>query len=123
MFCSNNWYVAAFASHLAQKPVARMICGKPVVLFRTADGAAVALEDRCIHRGAPLSLGECERGNIRCPYHGLEFDGSGRCVVIPGQARIPEAAAVASYRLIERDALLWIWAGEQDKADPSLIPA
>jgi vanillate O-demethylase monooxygenase subunit len=122
MFCSNNWYVAALASHVAQKPVARTICGKPVVLFRTADGTAVALEDRCIHRGAPLSLGECERGVIRCPYHGLEFDGSGRCVLIPGQARIPEGAVIPSYRLIERDALLWIWVGDQDEADPALIP-
>lgn len=123
MFSFNNWYVAAFAATLGEKPLARTVCGKPVVLFRRPDGAAVALEDRCIHRGAPLSLGECERGIIRCPYHGLEFDASGRCVAIPGQARVPEGAAILSYRLVEKDALLWIWVGDEAKADPNLIPA
>jgi phenylpropionate dioxygenase-like ring-hydroxylating dioxygenase large terminal subunit len=123
MFPVNNWYVAAFAASLGAKPLARTICSKPIVLFRTAGGVAVALEDRCIHRGAPLSLGECERGIIRCAYHGLEFDASGRCVAIPGQTRIPESAAIFTYRLVERDALLWVWVGDQDKADPALIPS
>ena len=123
MYSFNNWYVAAFASQVAAKPVARTICGKPVVLFRTAGGTAVALEDRCLHRGAPLSLGECERGIIRCSYHGLEFDASGRCVAIPGQERIPDRAMIFAYRLVERDGLLWIWVGDQHKADPAMIPA
>jgi vanillate O-demethylase monooxygenase subunit len=44
-------------------------------------------------------------------------------VKIPGQPQIPVGARILSYRLIERDALLWIWVGDQVKADPALIPA
>lgn len=123
MFLKDNWYVAAFGADVTGTPMARTICGKPVVLFRTAGGEAVALEDRCIHRGMPLSLGgECEGEIIRCPYHGLEFGKTGRCVKIPGQATIPEKAALLHYPLIEQDALLWIWVGNAAKADPKLIP-
>ncbi|MET0985490.1 MAG: aromatic ring-hydroxylating dioxygenase subunit alpha [Steroidobacteraceae bacterium] len=125
MFITDHWYVATFAGSVTHaKPLARTICGKPVVIYRTAAGAAVALEDRCIHRGAPLSYGggECEGENIRCPYHGLEFGPTGQCVKIPGQTQIPAGARVLRYELVERDALLWIWSGDPSKADPSLIP-
>jgi phenylpropionate dioxygenase-like ring-hydroxylating dioxygenase large terminal subunit len=123
MFLQDNWYVAAFGADVAAKPVARKICGKPVVLFRTAGGEAVALEDRCIHRGMPLSQGgECEGEIIRCPYHGLEFGKTGRCVKIPGQAVVPDSAAVLHYPMVEQDALLWIWMGNRAKADALRIP-
>jgi vanillate O-demethylase monooxygenase subunit len=124
MFILENWYVAAFASSVTRQPCARLICGKPVVLFRTSTGEPVALEDRCIHRGVPLSLGgECEGDIIRCPYHGLEFAASGQCTRIPGQQLIPPAARVLAYKVVEKDALLWVWVGDQAKADPHTIPA
>jgi phenylpropionate dioxygenase-like ring-hydroxylating dioxygenase large terminal subunit len=120
-FPRNVWYIAGFSSELRDKPLARRICGHAVVMFRTAGGRAVALEDRCVHRGMPLSAGERDGDIIRCAYHGLEFDASGACTKIPGQARIPPGARVRSFPLVERDALLWIWPGDQEKADESLI--
>jgi len=50
MFLEDCWYVAAWGSELGAAPLARNICGEPIVLFRTGDGGAVALEDRCCHR-------------------------------------------------------------------------
>lgn len=123
MFLRNCWYVAAFAADVAAPPLARTICGQAVVLFRPAGGKAVALEDRCIHRGMPLSQGgEVDGDIIRCPYHGLEFDGAGMCRKIPGQEQVPAGARVAAYPLVERNALLWIWMGDAAKADPAAIP-
>lgn len=120
----NIWYVAAFAADLEAGPLARRICDQAVVLFRTASGRCAALEDRCIHRGMPLSRGgECDGDVIRCPYHGLEYDADGCCVKVPGQERLPEAMRIRSYPLVEKDALLWIWMGDGAKADPSKIPA
>ena len=52
-----------------------MMLGQPVVLFRQADGTPVAVEDRCIHRRAPLSIGNVVGDDIQCAYHGLVFDG------------------------------------------------
>jgi vanillate O-demethylase monooxygenase subunit len=124
MFLRNCWYVAAFSADLKIEPLARTVCGQPVVLFRTVAGKAVALEDRCLHRGMPLSQGgEVEGEIIRCPYHGLEFDGTGVCRKIPGQDQVPAGARIASYPLVEQDALLWIWMGDASLSDAGTIPA
>jgi vanillate O-demethylase monooxygenase subunit len=70
----------------------------------------------------PLTAGGvCERDIIRCPYHGLEFDPSGACVKIPGQERIPAGARIRSFPLVERDAIAWIWIGDETQANPGLI--
>jgi vanillate monooxygenase len=47
MFLKNGWYVAAWDSEIGETPLARTICGEPVMFFRGANGKVVALEDRC----------------------------------------------------------------------------
>jgi phenylpropionate dioxygenase-like ring-hydroxylating dioxygenase large terminal subunit len=122
MFLRNYWYVSAWSEELAAEPVARIMLGEPVVLYRKADGAPVALEDRCIHRRAPLSIGKVVGDAIRCGYHGLTFDPSGACIKIPGQAAIPPAARVRRYPAVERHSCIWVWMGEPERADPAAIP-
>jgi vanillate O-demethylase monooxygenase subunit len=124
MFILNNWYVAAFGHDLpVLGTLARRICDQPVVLYRTQDGRAVALEDRCSHRAMPLSYNShCEGDTIRCPYHGLTFGPTGECVKVPSQATVPARAAIRSYPLLEKDGALWIWMGAAEAADPALIP-
>ena len=92
-------------------------------MFRTSVGA-VAIEDRCLHRGMPLSVGgRVENEGIQCPYHGMEFDATGACRKIPGQEHIPAGARLRSFPLVERDGTLWIWPGDPNAADPAAIPA
>lgn len=120
-FIQNQWYAASWSRDLGHEPLGLRIIGKPIVLFRTADGVAV-LEDLCAHRFAPLRLGTVVDGKIRCAYHGLAFDGSGACVHNPHtNGRIPAAAKVKRYTAIERHDLVWVWLGPRE-ADPSLIP-
>jgi nitrite reductase/ring-hydroxylating ferredoxin subunit len=89
MFIKNSWYVAAWASELEQgKLLARTILKERVLLYKGIDGKVVAIEDRCCHRGVPLSLGRLEGSCVRCMYHGLLFDSSGACVEVPGQDKI-----------------------------------
>ena len=94
---------------------------EPVVFFRREDGIPVALEDRCCHRRAPLSLGKLHGDIVECPYHGLRFDQTGACVRIPSQDRIPAAARVTAYPVVERNRWIWIWMGDPALADPDLI--
>ncbi|MGH7904991.1 MAG: Rieske 2Fe-2S domain-containing protein [Candidatus Binataceae bacterium] len=123
MLIKNCWYVAAFGGEVSNRPLARRILGEDLVLFRQSNGAVSALEDRCCHRGMPLSLGEMNGDLIRCNYHGLEYDWTGKCVSIPGQKTIPSAARVRSYPIRECGRAIWIWMGDPDKADESAIPA
>lgn len=120
MLLRNAWYIGAWADELGDKPLARRICGDPVVLFRNGSKAA-ALVDRCCHRAAPLHLGSLVEAGIQCGYHGLVFDTTGRCVSIPGQKLIPQDAQVRSYPTVERDQLVWLWMGDPTLADPTKI--
>ena len=118
----NSWYVAAWDHELADgKLLARTLLEKPVVLYKGDSGNVVALDDRCAHRGARLSNGRREGDCVRCMYHGLKFDASGKCVQIPGQDNIPPKLGVRSYPVVERDHLVWIWPGDPALADPAKI--
>ena len=94
-YLRNSWYQAAWASELSDGPLARTLLDEPIVFFRTGAGIA-ALQDRCPHRFAPLSAGRFQGGTVRCGYHGLTFDGSGRCVHNP-YGPITEPMKVRSY--------------------------
>ncbi len=120
-YARNAWYVAAWSCDVKDTPFAITILGEPIVIFRTSNGVA-ALEDRCVHRLAPLSRGRCEGDHLRCMYHGLKFDASGQVVEIPGQEMIPPGARVKSYAVADRHDWIWLWMGDTDKADESLIP-
>jgi phenylpropionate dioxygenase-like ring-hydroxylating dioxygenase large terminal subunit len=123
MFLRNCWYVAGWSQDFADGAiVGRTMLDKPIVLYRKEDGGIVALEDRCVHRLAPLSRGRIERDDLRCMYHGLKFAPSGRCVEIPGQGVIPPKAAVRSYPAVEADCWVWLWMGDPALADRALIP-
>jgi phenylpropionate dioxygenase-like ring-hydroxylating dioxygenase large terminal subunit len=71
MFIKDGWYVAAWSTELQGKPLAVEITGEDIVLFRDKSGQVHALEDRCAHRGVPLSRGQVtEHGLVRLPrYH------------------------------------------------------
>jgi phenylpropionate dioxygenase-like ring-hydroxylating dioxygenase large terminal subunit len=122
MFLRNYWYVGAYSTEIGEKPLARTICGEPVLFYRTSNGRAIAMEDRCCHRNLPLSMGAREGDAIRCGYHGLKFDCTGQCVEIPGQAQIPPDAKVTAYPVIERWNFVWLWMGDPAKRDDGLMP-
>lgn len=122
-YVRDAWYVAAWNTELdAAKPVAVSILGEPIVIYRGESGHIAALEDRCVHRLAPLSLGRCEGDRLRCMYHGLLFDPDGKVAEIPGQDLIPKDARVRSYPVVDRHSWLWVWMGDPAKADEALIP-
>ena len=111
-FLNNAWYVAALSPDVGRslKPV--RLLSQAIVLYRTQDGAPVALEDACPHRKLPLSMGRLKGDAVECGYHGLTFDCSGKCIDAATQQRIPPFAVVRSYPVCDKYGLLWIWMGE-----------
>jgi phenylpropionate dioxygenase-like ring-hydroxylating dioxygenase large terminal subunit len=122
-FIRNLWYVAAWSHDVpAGKPVASDVIGEPVVLYRRGGGALVALEDRCPHRHAPLSLGRVEGDDLRCMYHGLRFGPDGSCVEVPGTATVPPRLHARTLPVVERWGWVWVWPGDPAQADPARVP-
>lgn len=117
----NAWYVALCSHDLEPGGVAaRIIMKEGLVFYRTGEGRVVALEDRCPHRYAPLSMGRvCGEDRIACPYHGLQFDATGACVHNPhGDGRIPRQAVVKAYPVEEKYGFVWVWMGAKDNVGP-----
>lgn len=123
-FIRNAWYVGLWSNELPMGTlVSQTILNEPIVFFRKEDGTPAAILDRCSHRFVPLSMGSIIKGGIvQCPYHGLEFDSNGKCVNNPHPpCKIPAAANLPSFTVIEKHSLIWIWMGNKP-ADPTLIP-
>src|SRR5882672_2935876 len=103
MFLRNSWYMAGWSRDFRPDQLTAVtILNDPIVIYRKGDGAFVAFQDRCCHRVAPLSLGRVEGDDLRCMYHGLKFAPSGKCIEIPGQAKIPPQARVRSYPIVDK---------------------
>jgi len=122
VYVRNAWYVTAWSTEVSRQPVRRTVCEIPVTLYRMRDGSPVALEDRCSHRGYPLSAGKVVDDAIECGYHGFTFDCSGTCVRIPAQEIIPPRTTIRSFPLVEKDGWIWIWTGDSEKADAATVP-
>lgn len=50
-----------------------VVDGRSVALSRCGDRLG-ALENRCPHQGGPLGEGSIEKGWLRCPWHGYDYD-------------------------------------------------
>ncbi|PAU51777.1 aromatic ring-hydroxylating dioxygenase subunit alpha [Pseudomonas indica] len=121
MFPKNAWYVACTPDEIDAKPLGRTICGESMVFYRGAENRAVALEDFCPHRGAPLSLGYVEDGLLVCGYHGLAMGCDGKTAAMPNQ-RVQHFPCIKRFPVIERYGFIWVWPGDEALADPTQLP-
>ncbi|MHB1352542.1 MAG: nitrite reductase small subunit NirD [Thiobacillus sp.] len=56
-----------------------------IAVFRTDDDAVFALEDRCPHKGGPLSQGIVHGRRVACPMHNWNIELDSGCAVAPDQ--------------------------------------
>jgi len=105
---SAHWFPIAVAAEVGERPVSAQLLDLDLVAFRTLEGVCVAL-DRCPHRGMRLSRGWICEGQIVCPYHGLHFEGTGRCTAIPSEpdAVISRRLDLQIFPAVEAFGLIW----------------
>jgi phenylpropionate dioxygenase-like ring-hydroxylating dioxygenase large terminal subunit len=111
------WHPVALSRDVAEKPLAVQLLQERIALFRVS-GGVVCLQDLCVHRGTPLSLGWVDGDRIVCAYHGWNYDSCGVCVKIPAipNRPIPAKARVPSYGCTERYGLIWVCLDQQPRA-------
>ena len=56
-----------------------------IAVFRTDDDAVFALEDRCPHKGGPLSQGIVHGKRVACPMHNWNIELDSGCAVAPDE--------------------------------------
>lgn len=112
----NFWYVAAIGTEITRTPMRRTILDEDIVFYRTEDGKAVAVQNRCPHRSFALHTGTVKGDRIVCGYHGIEYNPDGSCGHVPALNSAPKAFRLDAYPLVEDGPMVWIWMG--DKANP-----
>ncbi|TYP65833.1 assimilatory nitrite reductase (NAD(P)H) small subunit [Stutzerimonas stutzeri] len=73
-----------------------------VAVFRTADDRVFALDDRCPHKGGPLSEGIVHGTQVTCPLHNWVFD------MATGQAQGADRGQVATYPVRVEGGRIWL---------------
>jgi phenylpropionate dioxygenase-like ring-hydroxylating dioxygenase large terminal subunit len=115
----NYWYPVLASEDLpADKPVAFKALGEELVAWRNRNGEPCVMVDKCPHRGAKFSLGRVLGGDLQCAWHGLRFDGSGRCTMIPWEpddSKLLDEVRPSAYPAAERAGYIWAYIGEVDK--------
>ena len=85
-----------------------------ILIAHTSDGI-VAIDDRCPHMAAPLSLGSLDECTVACPLHRGEFDlASGDTVQFPTTGGLDADGAYHAP---------WAPAGSADKPEPTDLKA
>ena len=114
----NHWYPAFFGKHLAEgKCLGQEMLGERI-LFKRIDGRVYAIEDRCAHRGVPLSARpECYTKNtISCWYHGFTYDvrnGALVAIITDPDSPLIGKVALKSYPVEEHKNMVFIFIGDE----------
>ena len=117
----NLWYPIAPSWQVGDNPLGVTRLGERIVLWRDRSGVVHALEDRCPHRGARLSLGWNLGDRLACWYHGVEVDASGTVLDVPAVESCPLTgrAAVRRYPCREVRGAIFAWFGDALREEPA----
>lgn len=115
----NSWYAVLNSREVKKgKLVAARRFGEDIVFFRSSSGNISAVTSLCAHRGASLCKGWLEGDNIKCPFHGIEYDSTGKCVYVPSDGRSSErdysVFNLKTYPTKEIGGIVFVWYGDKE---------
>jgi len=122
----NMWYPVCRSMRVQQKPIGLQRLGMDIVVWRDSHGRIYAHEDRCLHRGAKLSVGQVAGDGLRCAYHGWCYDTTGQCTAIPtsktAQTKLAPRLRLQQLEAQERAGLVWLFfSADPNAAVPPLV--
>lgn len=120
----NQWYAVLDAKELKKnKPIGVVRLSEKLVFWRDENNKISCIFDKCCHRGASLAGGKIKDNHIECPFHGFQYDASGKVSHIPANGKgkkIPNNFKVNSYRAEEAYGFIWIWYGDPSETIPAI---
>jgi phenylpropionate dioxygenase-like ring-hydroxylating dioxygenase large terminal subunit len=124
------WYPICRSDAVTDRPLGLKRLGEDIVVWRDSRGAIHVHDDRCLHRGAKLSLGAVLHDTLRCAYHGWCYDTTGQCVTIPtskvSESKLAPRLCLPTFQSQERAGLVWVFfprrSEEGAKLPPLIIP-
>ena len=113
----NQWYAVLSSNSVKNGEVvgARRF-GENLVFFRNESGQLSLVSSLCAHRGASLEKACVKEGNIRCPFHGIEYSSDGKCVHVPSEGRTStldfSRFNLKNYTVKEIGGIVFAWYGD-----------
>jgi phenylpropionate dioxygenase-like ring-hydroxylating dioxygenase large terminal subunit len=121
---NNQWYVVLDSKEIKREKITAVKrLSKDLLFWRDTSDKIHCIERTCAHRGADLALGKIVNDHVQCPFHGIEYDGSGKAVLIPSIGKngiVRSNFKVKSYPVIEKGDFVFMWFGEGEKDLPEI---
>lgn len=111
----DQWYALCPSGAVPAGELVRLHrAGEDLLLWRDAAGEVHVQRDRCPHRSAPLSRGVHLGDRVACNYHGVQVDGSGTVVSVPGSpgCALEGRQAVVTFPARECAGAIFAWLTE-----------
>jgi nitrite reductase/ring-hydroxylating ferredoxin subunit len=110
------WQPVALSSEIEDVPRLIHVMGEELVIFRDKSDRYGLVHKQCPHRRASMEFAMCEKGGIRCCYHGWLFDVDGSILEIPGQPDgvaelIKNKTSLGAYPVKEFRGLIFAYLG------------
>ncbi|MGC9175704.1 MAG: Rieske 2Fe-2S domain-containing protein [Thermoplasmata archaeon] len=109
----NKWYIVLSWEEIKKNKILKVkLFGEEIIFWRDSNNIVHAIDSRCPHRKADLSLGKIVKDCVQCPYHGFMFNGDGQAVLIPSlgkSAKLNPNFKVKSYRVKEYKNFIFLW--------------
>lgn len=122
----DGWYLIGPSDDFrAGKLIEKTWMGEEIIVWRNAEGAVCVAEAFCPHLGShlgPTAGGRVRNGNLVCPFHGFEYDVTGRCVATP-VAPPPRTAHLNCYATAEKAGLVFAYHGQSGGIPPWRLPS
>ena len=115
----NQWYAVLSSRELKNGQIlgARRF-GRELVFFRTSGGDIGCFDSLCAHRKASLVKGCIREEHIKCPFHGIEYDVTGKCVYVPSEGKASpldfSRFHLKSYPVREAGDIIFVWYGDSE---------
>ena len=120
----NQWYVVLDAKQVKRNKLLGVTrLSDKLVFWRDDQDQVHCIFDKCCHRGASLSTGKIVDNHVECPFHGFQYDASGKVQYIPANgknAKVPDRYKVNAYLVKEAYGYIWLWYSDQRTNVPEI---
>ena len=115
------WHPVLPSWAVTDAPLGITRLSRQIAIWRDGTGQVHALEDRCPHRGARLSMGWNLGDRVACWYHGVEVGGDGVVAEVPAVADCPMKGEkrVRSNPVHEHAGAIFLYFGIDPDAEPA----
>ena len=116
----NLWHPVLPSWGVNNDPVGITRLSENIALWRDDNGNVRAIEDRCPHRGARVSLGWNLGERVACWYHGIEIAGDGTVIDVPAVENCPMVGKklIKSYPVKEVHNAIFLYFGDESHQEP-----